>query len=240
MIKVIHNDQELYFNTDNHSYTVDNKNYISVTTIISKFFPKFDLKRNSLIYALNHNKNQNDVIKQWKQEGEEAAIFGSIVHKYIECILLKKKTIKPQTDKEKIYFGYIDIWIDKFLKYFDIIDIEKIIFAPKYKIAGTFDCIARCKKTGRYIIIDWKTSKKIEIENKWQNCINGLEEFSASDYTKFTFQLNMYLRLLKNEKYYSFDKKPELKIIHITKEGLKSISIPILNKRVIDILFKCS
>ena len=237
IIKNIHNNKEIIFDEEKHSYTVEGTYYRSVTQNISRFFKPFNMKKISLDYAIKHNLIQNDVIQMWKDNGKEAADFGTFVHKYIECKLLKKKFKDLKTEKEKVYINHINNWFNKFLKYFEIVDVEKIVFIPKFEFAETIDAIFKNIKTRRFVIIDWKTSKEITFENKWQNCINGLEKFDASSYNKFSFQLNTYLKILKDEKYFLFHQKPDLKVIHLTENGLKNINIPILSKKVIDILF---
>ena len=49
----------------------------------------------------------------------------------------------------------------------DIVGVEKIVFSPYLKIAGTIDLLAKSKKDGSYVIVDHKTNKSIDIEDKW-------------------------------------------------------------------------
>ena len=51
----------------------------------------------------------------------------------------------------------------------DILDVEKIVFSPwlPHPIAGTIDLLARSRKDGSILILDWKTNKSIDMENKW-------------------------------------------------------------------------
>ena len=49
----------------------------------------------------------------------------------------------------------------------DIIGVEKIVFDEQLQLAGTIDFLGRSKKDGSYIIIDHKSNKEIELENKW-------------------------------------------------------------------------
>lgn len=237
MKKIIHNNIELIFDEEKHKYTSGVKIFQSVTQNISKFFPKFNMQKQSFMYAINHNKNQHQVIKKWKKEGNEAGHFGTVIHKYIENILLKKENLKAQNEKEQIYFNHIEVWFKKFLKYYRTIAVEKIIFTPRYEIAGTVDAIFQNKKTKRYLLIDWKTSKKIETKNKWQNCLCGFEKFQCTSFNKFMFQLNSYLYILKIEKYYKFYEKPEMFVIHLSKEGIENIKIPLLTKEDLSIIF---
>lgn len=51
----------------------------------------------------------------------------------------------------------------------DILDVEKIVFSPflPTPIAGTIDLLARSRKDGSICVLDWKTNKSIDQENKW-------------------------------------------------------------------------
>lgn len=51
----------------------------------------------------------------------------------------------------------------------DILDVEKIVFSPflPTPIAGTIDLLARSRKDGSVLILDWKTSKTIDRDNRW-------------------------------------------------------------------------
>ena len=236
-MKHIHNNKEIVFDEDAHTYYSRSARYSTVTQNVSRFFPKFNMKRISFEFAVNNNLNQNDVIKMWQTEGKESSEFGKLIHKYIERKLLNKSLMNPSTEKEKKYFINIDIWLADFLKYFNVVGVERVVFSPKYEIAGTIDAIFQHKKTKQFLVIDWKTSKEITTENKWQNCLYDLKNFRASHFNKFSFQLNSYLYILKNEQYYQFKQKPKLAVIHITENEIKNIKIPILSKKIMNVLF---
>ena len=237
MIKHTHKGHEIIFNPDIHAYTSDDGiRYSTVTMNVARFFPKFNMTKQSLIYAINHNLNQNDVIKMWQKEGDESTKFGTIVHKYIERKLLNKWPKKSETKKEKIYFKIIDVWIAKFLKLYKPIGVEKVIFSPKFELAGTVDSIFECKRPGQIIVIDWKTCKEITRKNRWENCLYGLKNFQASHFNKFSFQLNSYLYILKKEDYFRFKQKPKLVVVHILESGIICLTIPILNSDVMDLI----
>ena len=51
----------------------------------------------------------------------------------------------------------------------DILAVEKIVFNPflPRPIAGTIDLLARSRKDGSVLVLDWKTNKSIDRENRW-------------------------------------------------------------------------
>lgn len=44
----------------------------------------------------------------------------------------------------------------------DILGVEKIVFSPSLRLAGTIDLFARSRKDGTYLIIDHKTNASID------------------------------------------------------------------------------
>ena len=58
---------------------------------------------------------------------------------------------------------------EKFRVGLDILDVEKIVFSPflPKPIAGTIDLLARSRKDGSVLVLDWKTSKTIDRDNCW-------------------------------------------------------------------------
>lgn len=58
---------------------------------------------------------------------------------------------------------------EKFRQGLDVLGVEKIVFNPflPRPIAGTIDLLARSRKDGSILILDWKTNKSIDQENRW-------------------------------------------------------------------------
>lgn len=238
MISVNHNNIELKFDEKKHIYYVEDIIFESVTSYIGNFFPKFNTQKESYKYSISHNIPQKKVIEMWNEEARIGSDFGTNVHFFAENYILGKKLPIPKNEKEKIYFKNVKKWLDIFLKYFDILDVEKIIFSPSLKIAGTFDLLVRNKKTKKKFLLDWKTNKKITFNNKWQNCICGFEKFEVSDIFKFTLQLNLYLYILKKELYCDRKDDINLKILYINSNGIQVLPIQKLKWNEIKILIK--
>jgi ATP-dependent exoDNAse (exonuclease V) beta subunit len=232
MKKVTNKNKTLKFNSEKHEYKVGRTKYVSVTTIIGEQFPKFDADEVAERVALKQKRSPASIKKEWADKGAEACRFGTKIHKWAEDILNKLELSREGTEKELAYLKSLEEFIPKFLKKYEIIEAEKMIFSPKYKIAGTIDLLARNKKTGKIHVLDWKTNKAIERENRWQKG-KGKDELSHLDscnFNKYSLQLNLYQRLLKEE--YFEDAEFERYILHIDAEKVHVIKSPSMNKEI--------
>lgn len=114
-------------------------------------------------------------------------IFGNSIHKAIEIGIKTKADVETRvtTFREDFYKEMLDkmhdspefkqvndflnqgehiiryLSTEKIMKKYDIIGVEYALYEPLYgafHFKGFIDLIVRDKKTGRYVIIDWKTS----------------------------------------------------------------------------------
>lgn len=230
---------EIVFTKHDHCYKslIDNQEitYISVTTFISKFFPSFDStgeitaacarKRGITVESMRH---------EWDTIAKNASEFGTKIHEVIEDYLMGRNPRKvPSNDKETKTFVNAKKLTDKLLEIFDIIFVEKIIFDERLKIAGTADILARSKKDGVFWILDNKTNKKIELENKYNDFgYEPIKHIPGINFHEYALQLSMYEFILKYAGY--IDEKEYVKraLLHITENGVKSYVLPDYCKEV--------
>lgn len=72
---------------------------------------------------------------------------------------------------------------------------------PKYLdtcIKGRFDALFRNKKTGKWVIIDWKSSKSIDIANRWEKLLGPCKQLDNCNYNTYTIQGYFYKTALLN------------------------------------------
>lgn len=65
-------------------------------------------------------------------------------------------------------------------------------------IKGRFDALFRNKKTGKWVIIDWKSSKSIDIANRWEKLLGPLKTLDNCNYNTYTIQGYFYKTALLN------------------------------------------
>lgn len=59
-------------------------------------------------------------------------------------------------------------------------------------IKGRFDALFRNKKTGKWVIIDWKSSKSIDQRNQWQKLLGPAKLLDDCNYNTYTIQGYFY------------------------------------------------
>ena len=181
-------DTYLYFDEPNHKYTDSNGNeYISVTTIIGNYVPKFDVKYWAHKKAREQGVSEKEILRQWDKIKNEACDRGTITHNGIEDAIKDVSKFKEaiqylqQLDGRCITVADIPnliptpLDIDKFKeatenKYPEIYRVfdfyiergytiysEIAVFDPELLISGTIDIL--CYKPTDFVILDWKTNR---------------------------------------------------------------------------------
>lgn len=193
-------DSRINFYPKKHVYTIDNIPVPSASAIISKFFPEFDaygkastLNQNNPLYGLT----VEEIVKTWRQSGENAARLGTHLHEQIENYFLKHSYV--ETKELKFFRQFID-------KHHNIEPYrsEWRIFDDEYKIAGTIDLIS---KNGNFFeIYDWKRSKKVInpysgepiTVDKWgNNGVGSLSDIDDTSYNRYCLQQSLYRHILE-------------------------------------------
>jgi len=226
-------DKRLSFNEEKHIYTVDgDSNYTSVTTLIHKFFPHFDA--DEVIKKMKKGKNwgpdnqyygmSNKAIKdKWSQSGKEASSLGTLMHLNIEYwynnlpftpkfeSTLEYNLFQKYLSDHKDYVAYRTEWA---------------VFSTKYKIAGSIDMIYHDPQDPeKFIIADWKRSKEIKWDNKWETGKPPIDHIPHCNYWHYTLQLNVYRLIL--EKYYGLKiSQMFLVILHPDNKDYIKILVP--------------
>ena len=222
------------FFEDTHKYvsTIDGKDitYTSGTQFLSRFFKPFDADGSiAMRCAEREGCSPEEIKEKWARAGREACALGTRVHECCEDIELGRKELrnKPESFKEGKLFANAVTMAKRFYSGFDILGVEKIVFSPSLRIAGTIDLFARSKKDGTYIIVDHKTNKSIEMEDKWGNfALDPINHLHDTNGTHYGLQLALYEYLLKREGYVPRDAKFKRILNHITEDGAKLIPLP--------------
>ena len=113
---------------------------------------------------------------------------------------------------------------EKFRQGLDVLGVEKIVFNPflPCPIAGTIDLLARSRKDGSILILDWKTNKSIDQENRWDKYgLDPIKHVPDLNYWHYACQLSLYQYLLTLGKYVPAGSKFKRAIIHLTETGSK-------------------
>lgn len=236
-------DSHITFYEPTHKYIVDgDENYMSVTTFIHLFFGKFNadtaikLMKKGKNWGPNNkyfNMKNSEIKKEWELNAVKASKEGTFMHNNIEFYSNKMEMLDGFTDSKE--FALFQMYLKDHYNYIPY-RTEMIVYSKKYRLAGSIDMIyIDPKDPTKYIIADWKRSKEIKFNNKWQKGINGLEDLDDCNYIHYLLQLNIYRMHL--EKYYGmFISEMFLVILHPNQESYIKIPIPRIYKPIIKML----
>ena len=205
------NNSNISLDEESHIYSLEGSSieFTSVTTYVSDFFEKFDQIKiaNKLIQtsAKYAHLSVEDIISEWNKSRD----YGTFVHKQIE------NHVNGVTEASDLRAKYAIRWLKEFCEDRNCDTyIEKIIFSKDLKIAGTMDVLVKLKDSDEYIIIDWKTNKKIDTRS-YKNKM-GTHPITSNiedcKYNVYAFQLSLYRYIL--ETYYGLNIKQQI-IAHI-------------------------
>ena len=215
---------------ESHKYILSTNpdlEFISATTFISQFFEKFDAEKIAQKLVSRSPKYMgmtvDEVLAMWK----ESANHGTIVHEELEEHILNKS---PLTEPKAIEGMN---WLKKYklAGNFEVYP-EVIIFSEELKISGTVDLLLFDKNINQYIIMDWKTSKKIDTKS-YKNKMGILPASSNIEDTKFNhyaLQLSLYRYLL--EEYYNVKISQHL-IVHLMDDKCVGLHVPYMKNNII-------
>lgn len=191
MLKImndIYTNTYLYFDEGPHKYTDSNGNeYVSVTTLIGNYCPKFDAKYWAHKKAREQGVSEKEILKQWDKIKNEACDRGTNTHNGIENAIKDVSKFKEaiqylqQVGGRCITVADIPnliptpLDIDKFKeatenKYEEIYRVFQFytergytiyseigVFDPELLISGTIDIL--CDRQTDFVILDWKTNR---------------------------------------------------------------------------------
>jgi len=200
---------DITFYDEPHKYYIDNKQLISVTTLLHKYEEEFDEDYWAEYKANQYGLTPKEVKFAWRFINKKGTIKGSAIHDYAENKFQNKEFTYP---KQLILneFGFDPVWneyqitkkhVDKF--YNDVqgklipIRTEFVVYDKESLIAGMLDILFYNVKTKEFQIWDWKTNKKFSKENNERHFLNELYTIENCDLEIYSLQLEMYKQIIE-------------------------------------------
>lgn len=223
------------FDEESHKYIhpkdeTGNAEYISVTTLIERFFP-FDLKRYIERKAEEENRTEEDVLDEYLLMRDEAAEKGTYLHNQIECFLKQDKFDSDSTEFELFLAFYNKEIKPRNLLFFDA---ERMIFSDRYNVAGTIDCLFKKVDKDEYVMLDWKRSKKLIIDGRprifgYGYALSELSSLDNSSFNRYCLQQNIYKHIAETE-YGMKISSMKLVVLHENYSDYHVVDVPIMKK----------
>lgn len=182
--------------------------FTSVTTFNHAHFEPFD--EDKIITRMMNGKNwhqspyfgktREEIKAQWEANRVEAAEAGTKMHYDIECYY--NGIDNGNTSVEFNYFLEFEKertrhggWGEHLKPY----RTEWVVYDEDVELVGTIDMVYE-DVDGGLLIYDWKRSKKIVMDNKWQTAKTPeLKHIPDSNYWHYCLQLNTYKTILERK-----------------------------------------
>lgn len=237
-------DANLDFTESTHTYIYQKRQkFTSVTTVIHAFFEKFDadkiiakmMNSENWINSPYFGKSVAEIKADWEVNRDTAATMGTKMHKQIEDFFNGQEIEKPLS---KEFNQFYDFWQNFTIDNPDWIPwrTEWIIYNEDINLAGSIDFLIKNPKTNEYVILDWKRSKEIKMDNRFQKGIGPFEGIPDCNYQHYCIQLNCYRKILET-KYNINVKAMFLLVCHPNKTEAEYIQVP-KNDAVISALWQ--
>lgn len=245
-------DDDISFQEEGHIYTVKKRRgYKSITTIVHNAFEKFNsdkiidkmMESDNWINSKYYGMTKPDIKRQWKENGNEAALLGTTMHYLFEYHY--NDMYKTPIDEHPGYFQNFmnnnDYKKTIEYKYFkNFVDehpdlnpyrTEWSVYDEDNKLAGSID-MTFLNDDGTISIYDWKRCKKIERFSYYSkhSIVKGLSHIPDTNYWHYTLQLNLYKMILES-KYGFVVNDINLVVIHPENltENYEKIQLPFIS-----------
>lgn len=240
-------DRRISFIEETHTYLIDEKEVpglLSVTTFVHTFFEHFDadkvienmMNSKGWVNSKYYGKTPDEIKAEWDKIRDEASDAGTKMHLAIEQYYNSQiDSLIPLEQDPKVidtieYRHFEQFKLDH--EHLIPFKTEWRIFDEELKIAGSIDMIFKDPNNERCIYIyDWKRSKEIKYQNRWQKGLSPLEHLDDCNYNHYTLQLNVYRYLI--EKNYGL-KVTELAIVvfHPNNDTYRKIPIEFKDEEI--------
>jgi len=193
-----------------HKYYVNGREYVSATTFIGNFKPKFETQRMAEQYANRRKLDVNDVIADWDLKRDISTVKGTLVHNMAENWWNNKSfpydpsvavnafgldIIKENYDKCEIIFK--KFWADASENLIPV-KMELVVCDHDYEIAGMLDCLFYNKKSTMLEIWDYKTNKAIKEKNDFgERFKSPISHLDVCEINTYSLQLGLYKHIIE-------------------------------------------
>lgn len=192
---------KMYFYPDEHLYIDSNgMEYDSVTSVIDESFPKCDSEGMAKAKSEKTGVDYRVYLEEWNVLKENAAKEGTRLHEIAEKVVRHEGKGVVKTRVESLLYENIKSIVEMMEKRY-FLEAEKIIFSPKYKIAGMVDVLGT--REGEFAIFDWKRIRSLyRSSTKY-----GFQGVMDCNFMRYSLQTCMYSQILKCEGYIPLDSK---------------------------------
>ncbi len=202
-------DQNIRFVEEGHKYFLTRDdgtiiNPISTTTLIHHYFPSFNddlvldkMFKSGKLAPKYQGMTKEEIKTMWKNNGKQSSELGTIMHADIEFFFNEEPIVKPDAIEYKYFHNF---WRDFCAKYPGCkpYRTEWLVYDEDVNVSGSIDFTLDVGD-GRVILMDWKRSKEIKFQNRFEKGYPPFEKLDNCNYNHYTLQLNIYRHFLETK-----------------------------------------
>jgi ATP-dependent exoDNAse (exonuclease V) beta subunit len=207
----IFNDPLFRFEEDTHTYTYhceetgkSIQTFKSVSGFADNFKDPFEgrkiaenLSPSNPLYGLP----VDDILKEWKLNGQRAANLGTEVHEWIENFYKHKVESKTSSDEVQLRVDNFKQYYQQRLSSLKSVFQEKKVFSRKWGYAGTVDAIFELN--GEYMIGDYKTNKAFTTDSDFKGTMKKMnppfQDVWLNKHNEYSMQVSLYRLIIEEE-----------------------------------------
>lgn len=213
----------LDFSNSGINYSIPTLSISAVLGLIQKPFDQQAVAEKTFNKHFNNPESQyyqktiEEICEMWSAKGAESCRYGSLLDDYIGVNLtgtpdeLELYKLDNDVDGDERLKGLTESF-DNFYKLImqsgdmEFIDREKTVYYKldeNHYIKGRFDALWRNKRTGKWVIIDWKSSGEVDKKRSpWtENLLGPANIYPALNWYTYTIQLYFYKKTLVDSGY---------------------------------------
>lgn len=228
--KFISDSKLIKFEEASHKYSLDGKELVSVTTLISKFSEGFDKTGEILTRcAAKEGVSEKVLQKRWRAKGELAASRGKLWHSTAEDYI---RTGKIRKNK---FTPILKQFINDF-KLRGQLFPECVLYDPALMIGGMADLVQIID--GKICQIqDYKCLEKRPTDYSFgKNMLYPINHMGDSKITKFTLQINFYLYILHSVYGYEIGDNNNIFWVNWKKDRIEKIPIELKFNEIVSMI----
>lgn len=187
---------KIKFIEETHRYinTETNRDYISGTTFLGKYKPKFDADKMAYFTALKRSKSEGrnitkeEILLEWEHNKNYACERGTGFHLAMENFI---KYGEVSEEYKKIINNY-SLVVSKTVQDITNVFSEIIFYLDEFEIAGTADiCWEHSDDT--FTIGDFKTNKQFRFYSPYNNwLLPPIAHLAECEFNSYALQLSLY------------------------------------------------
>lgn len=186
--RVRHHFGDLTFIDKSHEYFINgHRTNMSVSGVVKSFIDQPDWNKIASNIAKRDGTTKEAVLLAWSTKNKLACDNGTETHDFAEKLDRKAKTSKEEA-------------VLQFIKYLGCVHPGRYILMAKelkmyhkiYRFPGTCDFVLFDRKTGKFIIGDWKTNEDLFKNYKDKTLLAPFDFLLDCPYNHYQIQLSLY------------------------------------------------